>query len=149
MRSQDAWIGLPYDVFAATVLHELIAGWLEVKAGDYHHHVDSLHVYQRDMQQADMVLPAPTATEMPPLAVPWTGFDDLLDNVVEGTATGHPGWDALSATMLSYRLWKNGNRSAALDLAARLDGPLGQALDGWYRRLSARRATVTATVGSR
>jgi thymidylate synthase len=147
MRSQDVWIGLPYDMFAATVLHELLAGWLEVEVGDYHHHVDSLHLYEQDMQHADVVLSAPTATEMPPLAVPWTGFDDLLDNVVNGTATGHPGWDALSAAMLSYRLWKKGDRGHALGLAAGVDGPLGQALDAWYRRLSARPTTVTA-VGS-
>ena len=147
MRSQDVWIGLPYDMFAATVLHELLAGWLEVEVGDYHHHVDSLHLYEQDMQHADVVPPAPTATEMPPLAVPWTGFDDLLDNVVNGTATGHPGWDAVSATMLSYRLWKKGDRGHALGLAAGVDGPLGQALDAWYRRLSARHTTLTAAAG--
>ena len=28
MRSQDLWLGFCYDIFAATVLHELLAGWL-------------------------------------------------------------------------------------------------------------------------
>jgi thymidylate synthase len=148
MRSQDAWTGLPYDLFAATVLHELMAGWLGVEVGDYRHHVDSLHLYEQDIQHAELVLSAPAATEMPPLAVPWIGFDDLLSNVVNAAPTGHPGWDAISATMLSYRLWRKGDRSRALHLAAGVDGPLGQALDAWYRRLSARGASVTAAARS-
>ncbi|MEC4020481.1 thymidylate synthase [Streptomyces sp. H27-D2] len=28
MRSQDVWIGMPYDLFFFTTLHELVAGWL-------------------------------------------------------------------------------------------------------------------------
>lgn len=147
MRSQDAWIGLPYDVFFATVLHELVAGWLGVEMGDYHHHVDSLHLYDQDRRHAGETLPAPAATDMPPLAVPWTGFDDLLDHVVNGEPTGHPGWDAISATMLSYRLWKEGVRSRALDLAAGVDGPLGQVLEAWYRHLSARGTTISIAGG--
>jgi thymidylate synthase len=27
MRSQDLWMGFCYDIFAATVLHEVLAGW--------------------------------------------------------------------------------------------------------------------------
>ena len=35
MRSQDLWLGFPYDVFTFTVLHELVAGWLGVALGEY------------------------------------------------------------------------------------------------------------------
>jgi thymidylate synthase len=45
MRSQDTWLGLPYDLFATTTVMELMAGWLDVDLGGYHHHVDSLHLY--------------------------------------------------------------------------------------------------------
>ncbi len=46
MRSQDLWLGFPYDIFTATLIQELLAGWLEVGVGEYHHHVDSLHLYE-------------------------------------------------------------------------------------------------------
>jgi hypothetical protein len=31
MRSQHLWLGLPYDIFATTLLQELLAGWLGVE----------------------------------------------------------------------------------------------------------------------
>jgi hypothetical protein len=40
MRSQHLWLGLPYDIFATTLLQELLAGWLGVEMGKYHHFVD-------------------------------------------------------------------------------------------------------------
>jgi thymidylate synthase len=147
MRGQDVWIGLPYDLFATTVLHELMASWLGVDIGEYHHHVDSLHIYERDLDHVRTLPPASFPADMTALATPWNGFDELLSNVVDGAPTGHQGWDAMAATMLSYRQWKNGDDAEALRTAAAVDGPLGEALDTWYERLSARRAETTA--GSR
>lgn len=37
MRSQDLWLGFGYDLFTATLLQELLAGWLGVSVGEYHH----------------------------------------------------------------------------------------------------------------
>jgi hypothetical protein len=31
IRSQHLWLGLPYDIFATTLLQELLAGWLGVE----------------------------------------------------------------------------------------------------------------------
>ncbi|WP_334538945.1 thymidylate synthase [Streptomyces stelliscabiei] len=56
MRGQDVWIGMPYDVFFYTVLHELVAGWLDAELGEFHLHVGSLHIYDE---------PAPTAEPAP------------------------------------------------------------------------------------
>jgi thymidylate synthase len=37
MRSQDLWLGFCYDIFTATLLQELLAGWLGAGLGEYRH----------------------------------------------------------------------------------------------------------------
>jgi thymidylate synthase len=49
MRSNDAWLGLAYDAFQFTQMQISIARALGVGVGMYHHHVCSLHVYERDL----------------------------------------------------------------------------------------------------
>jgi thymidylate synthase len=137
MRGQDVWIGLPYDLFFYTTLHELVAGWLGVEPGDYRHHVGSLHIYERDMERATAVTSVTSLTEMPELATGWDGFDDLLARIRNGEATGHAGWDAMAATMHSYRLWKQGWRDEARRTAETIDGPLHESMAAWYAKLSA------------
>ncbi|NRQ32977.1 thymidylate synthase [Nonomuraea sp. NN258] len=44
MRGNDAFMGLPSDVFSFTVLQELAAHQLGVQVGHYSHHVGSMHV---------------------------------------------------------------------------------------------------------
>jgi thymidylate synthase len=48
MRSNDAYLGLPHDVFAFTMLQELVARSLGVEVGVYRHMVGSLHLYEVD-----------------------------------------------------------------------------------------------------
>ncbi|MDR7007012.1 thymidylate synthase [Paraburkholderia strydomiana] len=50
MRSNDAFMGLPHDIFAFTMLQELIARSLGVEVGQYKHAVGSLHLYATDIQ---------------------------------------------------------------------------------------------------
>jgi len=45
MRSTDIHRGLPYNVVQFTLIQEIMAGWLGVKVGSYHHWSDSLHAY--------------------------------------------------------------------------------------------------------
>ncbi|MCD9193347.1 thymidylate synthase [Streptomyces albireticuli] len=138
MRGQDVWIGLPYDLFFYTTLHELVAGWLDAELGEYHHQVGSLHVYERDLEQADGLTDVNASQVMPALATPWEGFDKLLDRVEAGDETGHPTWGSMAATMRSYRLWKDGARQEAQRIATTVDGPLGEALIHWYGELNRR-----------
>ncbi|MFJ1582556.1 thymidylate synthase [Streptomyces sp. NPDC088197] len=136
MRGQDVWIGLPYDLFFYTTLHELVAGWLGVETGDYRHHVGSLHVYERDMERAAAITSVTSLPEMPELSIGWDGFDGQLARVQAGEATGHAGWDAMAATMHSYRLWKQGRRDDARRHAENIDGPLHASLAAWYAKLA-------------
>jgi len=48
MRSNDAWLGTPYDVFCFSVLQSSVAASLGLVAGRYSHHVGSMHVYGRN-----------------------------------------------------------------------------------------------------
>ncbi len=59
MRSNDLWLGFPYDLFVFTMIQRYVADAIGVKAGPYHHHVGSLHVYERDLDAARAALDAP------------------------------------------------------------------------------------------
>lgn len=52
MRSNDALIGLPHDVFAFTMIQEIAARHLKVEVGTYTHFVGSLHLYTSDISRA-------------------------------------------------------------------------------------------------
>jgi thymidylate synthase len=45
MRSNDAYWGLPHDVFCFTMIQEMMARRLGLELGQYIHHAGSLHVY--------------------------------------------------------------------------------------------------------
>ncbi len=51
MRSNDAWLGFPLDVFAFTCIQRLIAAELQTGIGIYVHNVGSMHIYKRDMEK--------------------------------------------------------------------------------------------------
>jgi thymidylate synthase len=82
MRSNDAYLGLPHDVFAFTMLQEIIARSTCVELGTYKHAVGSLHLYdrnhtsarryQKEGWQSSVVMP-----EMP-LGNPWPAIEELL-----------------------------------------------------------------------
>ena len=52
MRSNDIWLGFPYDVFSFTSLQVLMAMELGVDVGAYTHISGSLHLYERDVKNA-------------------------------------------------------------------------------------------------
>ncbi|MEV0898187.1 thymidylate synthase [Actinoplanes sp. NPDC049802] len=151
MRSNDVWLGLPYDLFTATLIQELMAGWLGVELGSYHHHVDSLHLYaQHDQQAAELsattVTPSPL---MPALAAPAEGFTEFLDTVITGavsTEAAEP-WHEMAGMLASYRLWSAGDRVAARAAADSISGDGGKALRAWYSHLSAPAELAGAQAG--
>jgi thymidylate synthase len=49
VRSNDLFLGFPYDVFDWTMLQEIIACELGVELGEYHHIVGSMHIYDKDV----------------------------------------------------------------------------------------------------
>jgi thymidylate synthase len=136
MRSQDLWLGFGYDIFTATIIQELLAGWLGAGLGDYCHQVDSLHLYAQDLPAARRLPPAvPPGPVAARLAVPWEVLDGLLDRVkAHGPDVGE-GWAEIAILLASYQCWKAGERLTARSMAAGLPGVLTDALGRWYDRL--------------
>lgn len=82
MRSNDAWLGLPHDVFTFTMLQELIARSLGIELGEYKHVVGSLHIYDEDHHKAVRFLKEgwQLRRPMPPMPQgdPWTSVKSLV-----------------------------------------------------------------------
>ena len=51
MRSNDIWMGFPYDVFQFTCMQIYLAMRLNVKLGTYTHIAGSLHLYKRNYKE--------------------------------------------------------------------------------------------------
>lgn len=64
VRSNDLFRGVPYNFVQFTTIQEIMAGWLGVELGSYHHFSDSLHCYTADSvkmhAQSDCVVGANT-----------------------------------------------------------------------------------------
>lgn len=82
MRSNDAYLGLPHDVFCFTMLQELVAVELDLELGEYIHMVGSMHLYDRDRDKAERYRKEgyQRVAEMPamPRTHPFQKADELL-----------------------------------------------------------------------
>jgi thymidylate synthase len=66
MRSNDVYLGLPYDLFQFTQLQLTVARSLGREPGWYRHTTMSLHAYERDVERLTDIRPAmPVATADP------------------------------------------------------------------------------------
>jgi thymidylate synthase len=83
MRSNDAYRGLPHDVFAFTMLQEILANQLGVKLGKYKHLVGSLHIYDDVRDRVDQYLNEglQSTAAMPPMPPgdPWADIGRLIE----------------------------------------------------------------------
>lgn len=55
MRSNDLFLGLPYDVFLFTYFLELMSLELGVEVGEYHHYATSLHIYEHNIAACEKI----------------------------------------------------------------------------------------------
>lgn len=82
MRSNDAFMGLPHDVFAFTMLQELVARSLGLEVGQYKHAVGSLHLYASDVKAANDYVSEDMQERIPMPAMPsgdqWASVKKLL-----------------------------------------------------------------------
>ncbi|QVQ53374.1 thymidylate synthase [Spiractinospora alimapuensis] len=139
MRSQDLWLGFCYDLFTFTVIHELMAHWVGAELGDYHHHVDSLHLYAQHQPDAARIPRTVEASRtFAPLDAEWNAFDDLLQQTLLSDPEPPGVWGEFSSTMRSYRLWKSDDREEARAVARQAGGVLGPAALTWYHHLAHR-----------
>jgi len=82
MRSNDAFWGLPHDIFAFTMLQEIMARSLGVELGTYKHMVGSLHLYDKHITKAQRYLEEGWQETIPmspmPLGDPWPAIKRLV-----------------------------------------------------------------------
>lgn len=83
MRSQDVWLGVPYDVFMFSQLQRSLARQLGATVGPYVHNVGSLHLYDRDLERSRRLVYASGAL---PVDLPH-GVASGPDDVFTETAT--------------------------------------------------------------
>lgn len=137
MRSNDAFLGLPHDLFAFTMLQELVARSLAAELGTYSHFVGSLHLYDERRAEVDAYLSegwfAQSTAVMPsmPVGDPWAAVTELLETErqirltpadgyeAEGLADGY--WGDLAKLLAAFRLRRRPERLPAI--AASLASP--------------------------
>lgn len=121
MRSNDVWLGLPYDLFNFTQIQRQVADALGVDLGPYRHVVGSLHLYiggpvAPDLERVDAVvaekLTVPHLAPAPTWEVPtsvrrvfWAVVDGA-NPVDEGLLEDIPWAWRPYADMMAYRVLK-------------------------------------------
>lgn len=87
MRSNDAYLGFPHDVFAFTMLQEIIARTLNTEMGTYIHTVGSFHLYDKNEEGAKDYLNEGFQNIIPmmpmPTGDPWAAIKNVLDFEVQ------------------------------------------------------------------
>jgi thymidylate synthase len=82
MRSNDAFVGLPSDLFAFTMIQEVVARSIGAEVGRYKHCVGSLHLYDKDRSKAEDYLEERWQSNiaMPPMPLgdPWPDVHEVL-----------------------------------------------------------------------
>lgn len=138
MRSNDAFLGLPHDVFSFSMLQEIAARELGVKLGTYHHSVASLHLYDdtderksRTNAQGYLDEGLHDIVPMPPMPAgdPWPAIRQVLQAEREIRGGNHdyepPAgldryWRDLIILLQVYALLKHRDGKGAEELLGRL-----------------------------
>ena len=83
LRSNDAFWGLPHDVFCFTMLQEIMACQLSVGLGNYYQYIGSMHIYEDKFNAARNYIQEghQKTIEMPPMPIgnPFPAIRKLLE----------------------------------------------------------------------
>ena len=105
IRSNDLiWGFSGINTFEWSVLHEMMAHWLDVKVGQAHYFISSLHLYERHFERAEAIVSAPRTSsyERGYASIPYQGsWEDLSSHLehwfkVESQIRRDP-WGSISA----------------------------------------------------
>lgn len=96
MRSNDLYKGLPYNLVQFTSLQEVLAGWLGLGVGSYHHLSDSLHVYEGEevelVRRSVAIESEPNSDDVTlpfaESAMAWSELARLVDAIIDGGCSG-------------------------------------------------------------
>jgi thymidylate synthase len=137
MRSNDAYLGLPHDIFAFTMIQELVARTLGVELGSYKHAVGSLHLYDSDRTRAQQYVAEgwQDAGIMPPMPLedPWRSVGLLLkaerkfrraEDLAIGSLPIDRYWQDLARLLQIFSHFKRKNGRAIATLKRRMAFPI-------------------------
>lgn len=159
MRSNDVYRGLPYNFVQFTALQEIVAGWLGLELGAYHHVSDSLHVYDDCAANIVQSTPVKAALNTDSLALPKSESDAAFVRLEEAAdcvvspETAPEDLDFLSRSLELPRAYENilhvlcaegarrrGVRRLSSQIIARCNNPAYlQLFEGWLARTKPRR----------
>jgi thymidylate synthase len=100
MRSNDVWLGLPYDLVQFISLQDAIACALGIPMGWYSHTVGSLHLYRHNVELAETVA-AKESFRRPYMPLWGESSIDLISTTARRILHGR----FVSAAMTDYELW--------------------------------------------
>jgi thymidylate synthase len=139
MRSNDAYLGLSHDVFAFTMIQEILARTLKVELGVYTHFVGSLHIYRKNRNAVQKYLQEgwqPTQNvAMPemPNGAPRPSVEALLraeaairrgrdpKQFLDGL---DPYWQDLGRLLQVYRCFQDGNNREIARIRKKMASPV-------------------------
>jgi thymidylate synthase len=130
MRSNDAFLGLPHDIFTFTMLQEIIARSLCLELGTYNHSVGSLHLYENKKQLAQTYLDEGFQSTKKPMPImpngdPWPSVNALLNaearirhkkKIEIDDLRLDPYWIDLVRLLQIYSLFKDKDHDAIIDI---------------------------------
>jgi len=130
MRSNDAYKGLPHDVFAFTMIQELVARTVGKEVGTYKHMAGSLHLYYDDRRKAQKFLNEGWLSNifMPdmPKGSPWSSLRTVLSlekkirvgkNFNLSKINLDPYWLDIVRLLLIFKAYKNDDISGINEIA--------------------------------
>jgi len=85
MRSNDAYFGLPHDIFCFTMLQEYIASRLRLEIGKYYHFAGSLHLYKDVSKKVFEYIEEGYQSTMKPMPkMPQENIENSISNLIKG-----------------------------------------------------------------
>ncbi|WP_446745596.1 thymidylate synthase [Silvibacterium acidisoli] len=158
MRSNDLFRGTPYNFVQFTMLQELLAGWLGVAMGSYTQLSDSLHVYERDLENVTSRIPLDAPTSEDNLLLPkdmsdsiWSSLNKAVNELIApglrendivdiAVSPGTPAVRNMLLIVAADSARRRGYDQLANDLSGRCTNPLlSLASKRWHERTSYRK----------
>lgn len=141
MRSNDAYLGLSHDVFAFTMLQEIIANKLGVDLGTYHHLVNNLHMYERHEEHVSTFIAEGLQTTIPMPQMPGNTCKSLqqmlrIEETIRTNGTLHINcldmddyWKDLARLLQIHQIKKQGQGSIKTNIIEKKIIAIGELRD--------------------
>lgn len=105
LRSNDAYLGLPHDIFCFTMLQEIVATKLGRDLGEYRQYVGSMHIYDRHYKAASKYLEEGFQRRDPMPKMPKSDPFDIIPKVLDAERRIRQNETFLAADEFEHSYW--------------------------------------------